>query len=80
MNIGKSRITLRAEGCTDCGAKWCHRWETARVIEVVIDGRETVLAITRCGDCAAKHAPLLNRTETHEARPDPQQAGAASAH
>lgn len=76
MNIGKSRITLRAEGCIDCGAKWCHRWETARVVKVVIDGRETALGLNRCGDCAAKRAPLLNVAEV---RPEPQEAGAASA-
>ncbi len=63
MKIGRAKITLRAEGCTDCGTKWYRRCEVARVVEVVIDGKRLGLEIHRCGDCAAKKAPLLNGAE-----------------
>jgi len=61
MNIGKAKITLRADGCIDCGTTWEARWETARVVSVVIDGRSLTLTLHRCGNCAAKSAPPISR-------------------
>ncbi len=52
VRLGKTIVTVSAEGCIRCGTKWSTGWRTAKIVKVNIDGRLSELKLHTCHNCA----------------------------
>lgn len=51
FRIGKTRVTIEAEGCFRCGAHWSRSWHVVKIVPVKIGERELSLTIHACHEC-----------------------------
>lgn len=51
IQIGKTKITVKAEGCFGCGTNCSHDWGEAKTISVTVGKKTELLSIPICGDC-----------------------------
>lgn len=52
FKIGKTDITIKAEGCHRCGALWSRGWYPLKDVQVQVGSHKGVITISVCDDCA----------------------------
>ena len=53
FKIGKTKISIKAEGCVKCGVQWSSGWKVFEEVPVKVGNlRDKFLTISICQDCS----------------------------
>lgn len=52
IKIGKTDITIKAEGCHRCGVLWSRGWYALKQVPVQVGSHKEMITIHICHDCA----------------------------
>jgi hypothetical protein len=57
--IGKARLTIRVEGCVDCGSAFSAAWVEERRHQIIIGDRREYISLYKCARCAGRNGASI---------------------